>query len=68
MEGDIELSCDIPPDKTSNTVVQDDNTIVSVTQDNNNNNTSEVCLLANNFKALSIKSRMSIAKPARKNS
>ena len=73
MEADTELSCDIPPDKTSESDVHDlksDTSVVetTVSETRENNNTSEVSLLASNFKDLTIISCKSIAKPATKKS
>ena len=73
MEADTELSCDIPPDKTSESAVHDlksDTSVVetTVSETRENNNTSEVSLLASNFKDLTIISCKSIAKPATKKS
>ena len=73
MEADTELSCDIPPDKTSESAVHDlksDTSAVetTVSETRENNNTSEVSLIASNFKDLTAISRKSIAKPATKKS
>ena len=73
MEADTKLSCNIPPDKTSEGAVHDlksDTSVVekTVSETRENNNTSEVSLLASNFKDLTIISCKSIAKPATKKS
>ena len=56
MEADTELSCDIPPDKTSESAVHglksDTAVETTVSETRENNNTSEVSLLASNFKDL----------------